>query len=100
MPGVPDPVITGPTGDIWENNNVMLHCTSPVNNMIHWSRRDSIALNAPVFEITGNMFSSTLIINNAREDHSGVYVCRVGESITHYDLTVSQSKVLAKTFLP
>ena len=88
FPGVPDPVITGPMGDIWENNNVMLLCTSPVNNMIQWSRRDSIALNAPVFEITGNMFNSTLTIRNVRIEHSGVYVCRVGQSMGFFTLNI------------
>ena len=85
-PVPPDPVITGPTSDVWENNDVVLFCTSPDNQMIEWF---GVAINeSGTFEITGNMFNSTLTIHNARIEHSGIYVCRVGGTVGFLTLTI------------
>ena len=89
--GPPEPVITiNPLSGPYESgSDIALTCTSPDGSRpIEWTKRDSPALEAPVFEITGVNLVSTLTIKDARESNTGTYICTVGLTKTEVEIEV------------
>ena len=91
----PDPVIIGPGRNVEAGTRVELVCISPDNREIKWFDPSGMFLNESTefFDVTaGVMFNSTLIINNVQVvQHSGVYICRVGDTVSNITLTISFS---------
>ena len=89
--GPPEPVITiNPLSGPYESgSDIALTCTSPDGSRpIEWTKRDSPALEAPLFEITGVNLVSTLTIKDARESNTGTYICTVGLTKTEVEIEV------------
>jgi hypothetical protein len=83
------PHINGPDGVILEDSTVVLTCTSPDVLPIMWfERNQSISLVPPVFDIHGAAKSSRLTINDINLNHSGVYVCQVGNETASFVIEV------------